>query len=1140
MFEPRSRALSRAHAMPRRAPAAAINPAEAAYRRFLAQQKDGLQAWARKRATLLDEVGMSADMEMIVVDLLEDLREEPAALVHAAADVHAGTHALLLRACLELRFVERHAKQAIAIVLAREGGGLDGGLSIIQRPSLLSDCLDWLCVHVDVDELPLQFRPKLRRARPPAPKLPGGATIDHWSGGAPRTGESSGSVVGRVANSNSSAAVEDADDDDDEPPDPMTLPWTCAACTFDNGGGSTRCEMCSAPRPPPPPPTAEELAKRAKREERKAAELAASEAEAASRAVVQGQLKRLASFGFVRPRCKALLEASDGVEETALAGLVRETIERLTAAAGVEGSSELLAPSTDESEQSELTEIAEEEVEALSAILETEFTRLPSGCIQLTLLWDASTGEAPWSFSAAHLAEEDTSGSQKAAPKRSLCSVCVVPGCKLPTNKHKQSAYCTLAHAQHDEAQATPFYFATVAGYKPDGSPLDIADPLIDRPDAESLQSLELYVCTNAAKPHWPYPRAPPLVAVRCSQLLPRAQLELTRVVLKHAIKLAADNAASGAPAPMLYELLSWFRSELPTLLQRLAVVVAKPPAGSANDGVDDDEEEEEESSKPKLTAAEAAAVARNSLVQRTWLESEAQREREEEEAAERRRRWEQVKELIRQEEAEKAAAKAADAPATSEEGAREPSPSQTLPGIGSGSRGGGGGGRGASSLGRGRVGRGRGDVLWPDFKQKAAAVITTAAAAEAAESAPAASDPPAAATAAPPPPPEEDTASAAASLAPVPLYAATPEQLAPPILTTAQERESRTLLDAHERKRKSNEYARMAAARSKLPAATKRADVLAALERNAVLVVSGETGCGKTTQVPQFILDDAIENHRGAAVNIICTQPRRISAMGVATRVAAERCEPLGQTVGYQIRLESKRSHMTRLLFCTTGVLLRRLHGDGELKGVSHVIIDEVHERSLQSDFLLIILKEVLRVRPSLRIVLMSATINANLFSNYFGAVPPPLIAAAAATDDDDATLAAQQAATAATPTQATAATPAPTLHIPGFTHPVTEYWLEDVLTMTGHMIEVCVHRLSPLHPPPSTLHLPPPSCSPICECSRRDRPTRSESTRPRWEAALRVWASLRWSHARPTFARCGRPSCLLAVPSLHSAMPL
>ena len=90
--------------------------------------------------------------------------------------------------------------------------------------------------------------------------------------------------------------------------------------------------------------------------------------------------------------------------------------------------------------------------------------------------------------------------------------------------------------------------------------------------------------------------------------------------------------------------------------------------------------------------------------------------------------------------------------------------------------------------------------------------------------------------------------------------------------------------------------------------------------------VIEGETGSGKTTQVAQYILEEAAE--KGVGVHIICTQPRRISAIGVADRVAAERGERVGETVGYSIRGETRASSNTSLLFCTTGVLLRRLEG--------------------------------------------------------------------------------------------------------------------------------------------------------------------------------------------------------------------
>ena len=201
---------------------------------------------------------------------------------------------------------------------------------------------------------------------------------------------------------------------------------------------------------------------------------------------------------------------------------------------------------------------------------------------------------------------------------------------------------------------------------------------------------------------------------------------------------------------------------------------------------------------------------------------------------------------------------------------------------------------------------------------------------------------------------------------------------------------------------------------RRRLPSWAKSEELLRAVAANQVTIVAGETGCGKTTQLPQFILDDAIARGEGARTNLICTQPRRISATSVATRVAAERGESVGKTVGYKIRLESVASSATRILFVTTGVLLRRLAEDPLLAGVTHVVVDEVHERSLDSDFLLVLLRDVLPHRPTLRLVLMSATLNAAAFSAYFSG--------------------------------------AAVKQIPGFTYPVQEHYLEDILQVTGY----------------------------------------------------------------------------------------
>ncbi|OEU15996.1 P-loop containing nucleoside triphosphate hydrolase protein, partial [Fragilariopsis cylindrus CCMP1102] len=193
---------------------------------------------------------------------------------------------------------------------------------------------------------------------------------------------------------------------------------------------------------------------------------------------------------------------------------------------------------------------------------------------------------------------------------------------------------------------------------------------------------------------------------------------------------------------------------------------------------------------------------------------------------------------------------------------------------------------------------------------------------------------------------------------------------------------------------------------------------LLKTIANNRVTVVEGETGSGKTTQVPQFCLEDAAS--KGIACNIIIAQPRRISAMSVAERVAAERGETIGKTVGYTIRLESKATPNTRLLFCTTGILLKRLEEDPTLNNVTHVFVDEVHERSIESDFLLMVLRDMLPKRTTdrpLKVVLMSATLDASLFHDYFWG--------------------------------------APSVKFPGRTFPVTELYLEDALEVTGHVVK-------------------------------------------------------------------------------------
>ncbi|KAH8602292.1 P-loop containing nucleoside triphosphate hydrolase protein [Bisporella sp. PMI_857] len=213
---------------------------------------------------------------------------------------------------------------------------------------------------------------------------------------------------------------------------------------------------------------------------------------------------------------------------------------------------------------------------------------------------------------------------------------------------------------------------------------------------------------------------------------------------------------------------------------------------------------------------------------------------------------------------------------------------------------------------------------------------------------------------------------------------------------------------------------------KSELPMNHYKKEVYSLVQDNIYSIIVGATGSGKTTQVPQIILEQYYQNGIGAECEILCTQPRRIAATSVASRVGEEMGQELRSRVGHHVRFDARLPERGgSITYCTTGILLLQLQNEPDLvlDQISHLIIDEVHERDMTIDFTLTILKKAIadRLQRGLkvpRVTLMSATLDTELFSNYF-----------------------------TNPGTHGKTVPAPILSVPGRTFPVTERYLEDIL---------------------------------------------------------------------------------------------
>ncbi|KAJ5802296.1 uncharacterized protein N7503_004746 [Penicillium pulvis] len=231
---------------------------------------------------------------------------------------------------------------------------------------------------------------------------------------------------------------------------------------------------------------------------------------------------------------------------------------------------------------------------------------------------------------------------------------------------------------------------------------------------------------------------------------------------------------------------------------------------------------------------------------------------------------------------------------------------------------------------------------------------------------------------------------------------------------------EDERLREAWHAKASAPSFHKMMPGRMNLPIWNFKDDILTTLDTHRVVIICSETGSGKSTQIPSYILEH--EMLQGRPCKVYVTEPRRISAISLARRVSEELGESkndVGTTrslVGFAVRLESKISSSTRLVYATTGVVVRMLERPDDFQDITHVVLDEVHERTIDSDFLLVVLRRLMQKRLDLKLILMSATLEAQRFSTYLGGVP--------------------------------------VLNIPGRTFPVEMKYLEDAVELTNYRL--------------------------------------------------------------------------------------